>query len=604
MPRFAISRWVRVGETLRVLAIATVICACGSTSSAPDFAREDASGGHDDDGGIIDDGDTPEDTGTFTGGDAPPPGSCRTCSADLHDVIDCNSGQVLQTCPATQGCGSNGTCVAPCASATANRSSIGCEYYSVAPDDVTEAGCFVAFIANTWNAPAAITLEFAGMALDISKSLYATERADGGLTYATLAGGVVPPGQVGLLFLAYPPGGSGVAQCPVGTTPAYAGEAAVQGVGLGNAFHITTSVPVVAYDIFPYGGAAAEVTSATLLLPTSVWDVNYVAASAWSGSGSLPVAGEIALVASQDQTTLSFTPTAPIVEGAGVMAAASGATQTYMLDKGQFIQFSQGGAAADLSGSVVAADKPVGVWGGHQCMSIPNSDGSCDTGHQQIPPVKALGNEYVAVRYRSRTATEESVPWRILGAVDGTQLTYDPAPPTNAPASLGRGQLVEFNSASPFLVRSQDAAHPFYVAGHMTSSDFLQISMGDPETVNVIPPQQFLSHYVFFTDPTYGETNLVVVRNKATGKDVTLDCQSGPLTGWQAVGSKYEFVRVDLQHNGAPVGACDNGRHEMTSAAPFGLTVWGFDAEVSYAYPAGASVQPINAVVVSPPPPK
>jgi hypothetical protein len=42
----------------------------------------------------------------------------------------------------------------------------------------------------------------------------------------------------------------------------------------------------------------------------------------------------------------------------------------------------------------------------------------------------------------------------------------------------------------------------------------------------------------------------------------------------------------------------------MTSAAPFGLTVWGFDAEVSYAYPAGASVQPINAVVVSPPPPK
>ncbi len=81
---------------------------------------------------------------------------------------------------------------------------------------------------------------------------------------------------------------------------------------------------------------------------------------------------------------------------------------------------------------------------------------------------------------------------------------------------------------------------------------------------------------------------------------MTLDCVNGPLTGWQPIGARYEYTRVDVQHLGTTVGSCDNGRHEMTSAAPFGITVWGFDNSVSYAYPAGASVKPLSAVVVPP----
>ena len=127
----------------------------------------------------------------------------------------------------------------------------------------------------------------------------------------------------------------------------------------------------------------------------------------------------------------------------------------------------------------------------------------------------------------------------------------------------------------------------------------------------MIPPGEYLQSYVFFTDPTYPETNLVVVRAKGPSgfKDVTLDC-AGTLTGWQPIGTsgQYEYTRVDLsRHNFQPQGKCDNGRHEMQSAGSFGLTVWGWGSAesgsfssqyVSYAYPAGASVQPINDVVV------
>ena len=76
-------------------------------------------------------------------------GSCETkCSSDLHSVVDC-VGNVISTCPPDQGCGVAG-CVPACDSAKANKSTIGCDYYSVPPDIISIGGgaCFAAFVAN------------------------------------------------------------------------------------------------------------------------------------------------------------------------------------------------------------------------------------------------------------------------------------------------------------------------------------------------------------------------------------------------------------------------------------------------------------------------
>jgi hypothetical protein len=121
-----------------------------------------------------------------------------------------------------------------------------------------------------------------------------------------------------------------------------------------------------------------------------------------------------------------------------------------------------------------------------------------------------------------------------------------------------------------------------------------------------------LSRYVFFTDPTYPETNLVVLRKKTNGAyaDVSLDC-AGTLTGWSNIDAEHQYTRIDLvRHDFQPQGKCDNGRHEMTSTAPFGLTVWGwgtpetasYTGYVSYGYPAGENVQTLTNVIVPPDP--
>jgi hypothetical protein len=275
------------------------------------------------------------------------------------------------------------------------------------------------------------------------------------------------------------------------------------------------------------------------------------------------------------------------------------------LNKGQHAQITQ---ATELTGSSVHSTKPVGFMAGHTCMNMPVGTSYCDHGEQMVAPLQALGSRYVGVMYRPRVAQETGTYWRIIGAVDGTTLTYS----TNVggPTTINKGQQVLFQTGTPFTVESQDKDHPFMMFTYMTSSNAVADGYGDPDFVTSVPPEQYLQNYVFFTDPTYPETNLVMVRARGIDNnfhDVMLDC-SGPITGWQPIGNgEYEYARKDLvTGNFGNVGSCSTGRHEIKSDAPFGLWVWGwgtpntgtFTANVSYGYPGGMNVSPINDVIL------
>lgn len=540
------------------------------------------------------------------------------CTNDLKKLVDCD-GKTITDCSASdQGCapGTEMTvaqCVAdPCKAAEAAKSSYGCDYWALKTGLLSKAdgACFAAFVANTWDSPVKLTVEYDGMSLPLDFA-YIPKGQGNNITYEPYdkVNGL-GKGEVAILFLARNQFGF-VIDCP--KPAAISDETGVPGTGLGKAFHIKSDRPVVAYQILPYGGGPSAFSSATLLLPSTAWDTNYIAVNAFK-NGTLDVNASplIDILANQDGTMVSILPTANIVGGNGVDPAVQNKKVTYVLNKGEFMQIEQ---PAELTGSVIQSDKPVALWGGESCLYIPTDKHDCDSAQQQIPPIKALGNEYVAVRYRGRAGgTDEVVPWRIVGGVQGTVLTWEPSKPDGAPDMLDQGQVVNFDSTGPFIVRSQNSEHPFYLSEYMTGGELFD-SEGDPDWVNIVPPNQYLDHYVLFTDPTYSETNLVIVRKKgADGKfaDVTLECLAGPVDGWTPIGKDYEYTRVDLvTGNFQDVNGCSNGRHEMSSTAPFGVTVWGWGSKaasgvgtklVSYAYPAGASVQPINEVVLQPDP--
>ncbi len=593
--------------------------------------------------------------------------------SDLRNVYRC--GHPATACGLLEQCedrDGDAQCVNPCVDSLGNDTSNGCDFYAVEMDTTPEATgvCYAVFIVNQWKSGEPARLEVAprrAAVLQIEQFARIPRGTGTGITYGPFdASAGLPTDQIAILFLSRDPNHTNdpnpapddpalLASCPPGVTPAIVGDAALHGTGIGSAFHIQTNVPVVAYQMLPYGGGRARITGATLLIPTSAWDTNYVVADAYQAPNpqfipQLRAGPTTALIASQDATSVTIKPTVDIAGGGSLAGTRANAPVTYSLNQGQYLQFTQ---REELTGSAVQADKPVAVLGGSTSMNVPVTTVRADHGEQMLPPVRALGSEYVAVRYRNRGSTEEIVPWRIVGAVDGTVLTYDPPQP-GAPLSIEAQGLVEFTAPGPFVVRSQDANHPFYPAAYMTGGcgapattaagppvcpgpdDGPLKGFGDPEFLNVVPPAQYLPRYTFFTDPTYPETNLVVVRvrDPLTGAmpDVTLDC-AGVLDGWQPVGGSgtYEMTRTDLSTGDFQrVGACDNGVHTIAARLPtvpgggvppiplIGVTIWGwgndvtwptddnsndetnpkFTRWVSYGYPAGANFKPLNTAVL------
>jgi hypothetical protein len=556
------------------------------------------------------------------------------------------------------------------------NTSNGCEFYAVEMDTTEEAVgvCYAVFVVNQWQ-----TGQAAHFSVDLGGSPFTDERleqftripkrtAETGLVYSPFSAAAgLAQNEVAILFLSRSPtaaddaGSPGdpkvLVNCPTENpdgpidppiVPAVVGDAALHGTGIGQAFHIVSNVPIVAYQMLPYGGGHARVTGATLLLPTNVWGSNYMAANAYfaplpSMVDEARAGPTMAIIAQADDTHVQIDPVAAIVGGGGLPGTPAGVPASYTLNKGQYLQFTQ---PAELTGSPIKSNLPVAVIGGSTLVDLPLDRARADSAEQMLPPISALGSEYVAVRYRSRDpSAEESVPWRIVGVVNGTTLTYDPAPPPGAPSTINQGQVVEIDDPGPWVISSQDANHPFYFAQYMTGGSAIVndassaiYGQGDPEFVNVISPAQYLSGYTFFTDPTYPETNLVIVGafDPVTNQfpSVNLDC-AGTLTGWQPLGTrgKYQFTRLDLSTgNFLGQNGCNNGVHTIEgslSGAPvgdapaIGVTIWGwgssatapcpdpnqdptdeaatnpnFTCWVSYAYPAGANITKLNSVVV------
>lgn len=543
--------------------------------------------------------------GTGSGG-----GQMFGCSADLKQVIDAN-GTVLMTCPPDQGC-AGGVCVPACEAASKSHGNVGCDFMMSTPHffpgccgfQPIAPPCFAAFVTNNWDKDAKVEVTRGNMMYDATQFGRLAQVGTDPTQWPPIPATGVPPGQVGVLFLSDDPSSNNAGNpliCPVqpairapNGTAVWPGDGS-GGTAIGLAWHVTTTVPVSTYDMVPFGGASSFLPSASLVFPTSAWGTNYVAVQPPPSMG--PPWAQI--VATENNTTVKVLPTVNLPAGPNFPAAQPNMTAQYILNAGNYIQW-QG---PEMIGSIIQSDKPVAFVGGdgYQCYtSATDSGGGCDSGHQIIPPISALGSSYVAPPFASRIGSPESIPYLIVGTVDGTQLTFDP--PVGGPSSINAGANMKFETTSPFTVKSQDDKHPFYIGQEMPGANCI----GDEDFVNLMPPAQWLERYVFYTDYSYNTTNLVFVRSKGPKgfEDVTVDCAGGPLTGWQPVGAsgQYEMTTFYLVNNGAPNGNCQNGPHKAESKQPFALMVWGLASCASYGYPAGGNAAVINQVVVPPTP--
>jgi hypothetical protein len=485
-----------------------------------------------------------------------------------------------------------------CAEAAAARSYIGCDYWPTTLTNVVwSIFDFAAVVANPQSTDATITVT-----------------GPGGYSQNV----TVAPGALTKIYLPWNDALKGPAWDTCTELPSFTASLASPG----GAYHLVSSVPVTVYqfsalEYVPQGGPTGKAWStcpglhdcndkgdelqgstlgcysfsndASLLLPTTALTGNYrlMGVTSSPGQGSY-----FAVTGTQDGTnvTVTLSKTATVAAGGGVPGAGPSGTVTFTLDAGDVVELVGPGvgAAEDLSGSLLQADKPVQVIGGHPCLAVPQSDpnATCDHVEQSVFPAETLGKHYVVTAPTGPGGSPVGHVVRIYGNADGTNLTYSPAQPPGCPTTIDAGTVADCGVLKTDFEIQGD--HEFEVGMLQQSADVIdpgaKKSEGDPSMSFATPVEQYRSDYIFLAPSDYDTSFADVV--VSPGTTLTLDGAPVSLTP-TPVGSSFAVVRVPLEVGGS------NGTHVMSGSQPFGIQVIGYGQYTSYQYPGGLDLRAI-----------
>ncbi len=349
------------------------------------------------------------------------------------------------------------------------------------------------------------------------------------------------------------------------------------------AFYVESDVPVTAHQFNPANNVGVYSNDASMLIPLHSLGTRYRAAC-WPHDGvSAGYADYITVVASESGTEVSIVPSANVAAGDGVPAVQAGATLDVTLEKYEVLQVEsvlQNGVANDLTGSLITSNRPVAVFSGNECAQIPSGVAACDHIEEQLFPIEHWGKHYFVIKFEPRK-TEKDL-FRIIADKAGTTVETTPALP-GFPATLAAGEYVEFEHDADFEV---EASEPVAVTQYMTGSQYCgqdPVAIGDPAMLVVLPEEQYIDEYIFLTPNNYLFDYVNIIADEDT--EVTLDDDEVDSDEFKDIpSSDWKRARIEL----------DPGVHHIKATRPVGVIVYGYDDDVSYAYPGGAELQPLS----------
>jgi hypothetical protein len=225
-------------------------------------------------------------------------------------------------------------------------------------------------------------------------------------------------------------------------------------------------------------------------------------------------------------------------------------------------------APSDLSGTIITSDQPIGVFGSHQCASVPTSTKLfCDYLVEQLLPVNTWGNNFFTVPL----ATRSGDTFRCLAAYDGTTVSINGVPF----ATLNRGEFQQF----PLVSAAQISAdHPIFMAQYANSSDADGVVNADPFMLTLQATRHWVNGYRVSVPTNDFATNyLNVVALTAAAGSISIDGIPIAAAAYTPIaGSAFSYARPLVTP----------GSHTVTGGSLFGLSVYGWSEYESYGHPA------------------
>ncbi len=473
-----------------------------------------------------------------------------------------------------------------CAEAETSHSYVGCEFWPVAlPNVVGTWFDYAVVISNVGENPADITIERDGSVVET---------------------GQVAPGSLEKFFLPWVEGTKHwMALCDTGQPQP--GQLASKRVP-GGAYHVVSSVPVIAYqfnpiEFDPQGGPEGKdwsgcqcifgchsyTNDASLLLPGTAVTGNYrITGPAGMVSEEVTQGAYFAVTGIEDGTTVlaQLGPDGALRAGADIPAAGANEIFEFGVDRGEVVIL-MGTENADLSGTVLNADKPIQVMSGSPCHTVPAGYMACDHQEEVVLPAETHGKRYlVAVPTNARGVPIGHVV-RLYGNMADTHLEYAPAAPAGAPTVIQPGhvydlgvvgQSFEVTGDEPFAVTS------FLLGADLSDPGHILDYNGDPAQTNVQAVEQYRKKYVFLAPDDYNFSFGDVIA--PTGASLLLDGAAVTETA-TAIAGGFGVTRIEL-------GLETGGTHVLECEDPVGLQVMGYGFATSYNYPGGINLAPIS----------
>lgn len=328
--------------------------------------------------------------------------------------------------------------------------------------------------------------------------------------------------------------------------------------------HLTAGAEVSVYGL----NRLQFTTDAYLGLPVDIAGTDYVVLAV--PNVNIVNGTQLGVVATQNDTVVTITP--KVTTG----SRPAGVPYNLTLDAGEAYQLrNTGSAPADVTGTSVTSDKPIAVFGGHQCANIPNgSTFACDHVVEQLPPTSAWGRNFVTVPLATRVGGDT---FRFVAAHDDTQLSVNGA----VVATLDRGQVHQRNINGMSTVVSSE---PILMAQHSNGSTYDGVT-SDPFMMVIPPHEQFLPSYTVLTPTSGFPINFINVAAPAAAVGaITLDGSPIAASHFSPIGASGFF--------GAQL-TVSVGSHNLAGPLPFGTFVYGFGSFDSYGYPGGMSLSPV-----------
>lgn len=339
------------------------------------------------------------------------------------------------------------------------------------------------------------------------------------------------------------------------------------GTGIKNTgFQVVSPNPIAGYFV----NRAGFSTDMTYLFDSAALGNNYVVASQGGGFGE---GSQIMVHATQDNTNITLTP-----KGAAAINVTLQAGETYKY----------AGGSTNLTGSFVSSDKPVAVFGGHECAQVPVGTAYCDNLLEQMIPTNKLSTTYALTASQGAAlASTASDLVRVIATADNTQVKVNGV----VVATLNAGDVHEFSLANNTGAKVEASA-PVMVAQYLKGG---QGANTDPAMALVPGSDTWLSSYRLATpsgtqDFVFDYASLVI--NTTDLVSLLLDGAAVDTSGFTTIaGTGYSRGNVTLP----------NGLFTLSAANPFLVMLGGGSNADSYFTFGGSTFAP--GISEPPPPP-